>query len=63
MDAELGGVFGAEVRQLVIFPVPPDVLDRIEFWGYCQLKVSNATEFTEIPDLAFTGRTLPLATL
>ena len=31
--AELTEVMRAEVRQLVVFPITPDVLHRIEFWG------------------------------
>jgi len=31
--AELGEVARAEVGKFVIFPVTPDVFDRIEFWG------------------------------
>ena len=31
--AELAEVMGAEVRQLVMFPIAPDVFHRIEFWG------------------------------
>jgi hypothetical protein len=32
MVAELGEIAGTEVGQFVMFPVAPDVLDRIEFW-------------------------------